>query len=226
MDIEHMGEQSIDLFVSEGLVQDVGDIYSIDFQLVRSFEGFGDLSVTNLQKAIEESKSRSLGNLIFGLSIPHVGRTNADLLATTFGSMDKLKETSYEELQAVEGLGPVIATSVHQFFRSPDTMKVLAKLESAGVNFQGPEKIELAQTLTGKSIVVTGTLESYNRDEAASAIKDRGGKSPGSVSKKTDALVVGVNPGGSKISKAEELDVPIINEEAFEQLLETGEIPN
>tara|TARA_B100000029_G_scaffold151258_1_gene146388 strand:- start:1273 stop:1695 length:423 start_codon:yes stop_codon:yes gene_type:complete len=140
--------------------------------------------------------------------------------------MDKLKETSYEELQAVEGLGPVIATSVHQFFRSPDTMKVLAKLESAGVNFQGPEKIELAQTLTGKSIVVTGTLESYNRDEAASAIKDRGGKSPGSVSKKTDALVVGVNPGGSKISKAEELDVPIINEEAFEQLLETGEIPN
>ena len=226
MDIEHMGEQSIDLFVSEGLVQDVGDIYSIDFQLVRSFEGFGDLSVTNLQKAIEESKSRSLGNLIFGLSIPHVGRTNADLLATTFGSMGELKETSYEELQAVEGLGPVIATSVHQFFRSPDTMKVLAKLESAGVNFQGPEKIELAQTLTGKSIVVTGTLESYNRDEAASAIKDRGGKSPGSVSKKTDALVVGVNPGGSKISKAEELDVPIINEEAFEQLLEKGEIPN
>ena len=226
MDIEHMGEQSIDLFVSEGLIQDVGDIYSIDFQLVRSFEGFGDLSVTNLQKAIEESKSRSLGNLIFGLSIPHVGRTNADLLASTFGSMDELKETSFEELQAVEGLGPVIATSVHQFFRSPNTTKVLEKLEFAGVNFQGPEKIELVQTLTGKSIVVTGTLESYNRDEAAAAIKDRGGKSPGSVSKKTDALVVGVNPGGSKITKADELGVPVIDEAAFEQLLLTGEIPN
>ena len=102
------------------MIQDFGDIYSIDFKLVRSFEGFGDLSVTNLQKAIEESKSRSLGNLIFGLSIPHVGRTNADLLASTFGSMDELKETSFEELQAVEGLGPVIATSVHQFFRSPN----------------------------------------------------------------------------------------------------------
>ena len=226
MDIEHMGEQSIDLFVSEGLIQDVGDIYSIDFKLVRSFEGFGDLSVTNLQKAIEESKSRSLGNLIFGLSIPHVGRTNADLLASTFGSMDELKETSFEELQAVEGLGPVIATSVHQFFRSPNTTKVLEKLEFAGVNFQGPEKIELVQTLTGKSIVVTGTLESYNRDEAAAAIKDRGGKSPGSVSKKTDALVVGVNPGGSKITKADELGVPVIDEAAFEQLLLTGEIPN
>ena len=226
MDIEHMGEQSIDLFVSEGLIQDVGDIYSIDFQLVRSFEGFGDLSVTNLQKAIEESKSRSLGNLIFGLSIPHVGRTNADLLASTFGSMDELKETSFEELQAVEGLGPVIATSVHQFFRSPNTTKVLEKLEFAGVNFQGPEKIELVQTLTSKSIVVTGTLESYNRDEAAAAIKDRGGKSPGSVSKKTDALVVGVNPGGSKITKADELGVPVIDEAAFEQLLLTGEIPN
>ena len=226
MDIEHMGEQSIDLFVSEGLIQDVGDIYSIDFQLVRSFEGFGDLSVTNLQKAIEESKSRSLGNLIFGLSIPHVGRTNADLLASTFGSMDELKETSFEELQAVEGLGPVIATSVHQFFRSPNTTKVLEKLEFAGVNFQGPEKIELVQTLTGKSIVVTGTLESYNRDEAAAAIKGRGGKSPGSVSKKTDALVVGVNPGDSKITKADELGVPVIDEAAFEQLLLTGEIPN
>ena len=226
MDIEHMGEQSIDLFVSEGLIQDVGDIYSIDFKLVRSFEGFGDLSVTNLQKAIEESKSRSLGNLIFGLSIPHVGRTNADLLASTFGSMDELKETSFEELQAVEGLGPVIATSVHQFFRSPNTTKVLEKLEFAGVNFQGPEKIELVQTLTGKSIVVTGTLESYNRDEAAAAIKDRGGKSPGSVSKKTDALVVGVNPGGSKITKADELGVPVIDEAAFEQLLLTGDIPN
>ncbi len=226
MDIEHMGEQSIDLFVSEGLIEDVGDIYSIDFQLVRSFEGFGDLSVTNLQKAIEESKSRSLGNLIFGLSIPHVGRTNADLLASTFGSMDKLRETSLEELQAVEGLGPVIATSVHQFFRSPNIIKVLEKLESAGVNFQGPEKIELSQILTGKSIVVTGTLVSYNRDEAAAAIKNRGGKSPGSVSKKTDALVVGVNPGGSKITKADELGVPVIDEEAFEKLLITGEIPN
>ncbi len=226
MDIEHMGEQSIDLFVSEGLVQDVGDIYSIDFQVVRSFEGFGDLSVTNLQKAIEESKSRSLGNLIFGLSIPHVGRTNADLLASTFASMDKLKETSLEELQSVEGLGPIIATSVHQFFRSPNTIKVLEKLESAGVNFQGPEKIEISQTLIGKSVVVTGTLENYNRDEASAAIKNRGGKSPGSVSKKTDALVVGANPGGSKITKAEELGVPVIDENAFKELLKTGEIPN
>ena len=221
-----MGEQSIDLFVSEGLVQDVGDIYSIDFQVVRSFEGFGDLSVTNLQKAIEESKSRSLGNLIFGLSIPHVGRTNADLLASTFASMDRLKETSLEELQSVEGLGPIIATSVHQFFRSPNTIKVLEKLESAGVNFQGPEKIEISQTLIGKSVVVTGTLENYNRDEASAAIKNRGGKSPGSVSKKTDALVVGANPGGSKITKAEELGVPVIDENAFKELLKTGEIPN
>ncbi len=225
MDIEHLGEQSIDLFVSKGLIQDIGDIYSIDFELVRTFEGFGELSVTNLRDAIEGSKSRSLGNLIFGLSIPHVGRTNADLLATTFGSMQSLEQVSHDELQSVEGLGPVIATSVYEFFRSPTTLVVLEKLQSAGVNFQGPEKIELAQTLIGKSIVVTGTLERYNRDEAAAAIKNRGGKSPGSISKKTDALVVGNNPGASKVGKAEDLGVPTINENAFEKLLSTGEVP-
>ena len=225
MDIEHMGEQSIDLFVTEGLIQDVGDIYSIDFDLVRTFEGFGDLSVTNLQKAIESSKSRPLGNLIFGLSIPHVGRTNADLLATTFGSMGRLSEVTYDELESVEGLGPVIASSVYDFFHSARNLRVIEKLKSAEVNFQGPNKIELPQTLVGKVIVVTGTLSNFNRDETSEAIKDRGGKSPGSVSKKTDALVVGANPGASKIGKAEELGIPIIDEKVFEELLSTGEVP-
>tara|TARA_Y100001960_G_scaffold332951_1_gene435689 strand:+ start:139 stop:2160 length:2022 start_codon:yes stop_codon:yes gene_type:complete len=225
MDIEHLGEQSIDLFVTESLIQDVGDIYSIDFELVKTFEGFGDLSVTNLQEAIESSKSRPLGNLIFGLSIPHVGRTNADLLATTFGSIERLLEVTYDELQSVEGLGPVIANSVYDFFHSPRSLAVIEKLKSAELNFQGPEKMELPQTLIGKVIVVTGTLSNFNRDETSEAIKDRGGKSPGSVSKKTDALVVGANPGASKIGKAEELGIPIIDENAFEELLLTGEVP-
>ena len=226
MDIEHMGEQSVDLFVTEGLIQDVGDIYSIDFDVVRTFEGFGDLSVTNLQVAIEGSKSRPLGNLIFGLSIPHVGRTNADLLATTFGSMERLAEVTYEELQSVEGLGPVIAHSVYDFFRSPRTLLVLKKLKSAGVNFQGPEKVELAPTLAGKTIVVTGTFSNYSRDEASEAIKNREGKPTGSVSKNTDVLVAGTNPGGSKIGKAESLGIPIVDEDAFEELLSTGEVPS
>jgi len=139
--------------------------------------------------------------------------------------MQSLEQVSHDELQSVEGLGPVIATSVYEFFRSSTTLVVLEKLQSAGVNFQGPEKIELAQTLIGKSIVVTGTLERYNRDEAAAAIKNRGGKSPGSISKKTDALVVGNNPGASKVGKAEDLGVPTINENAFEKLLSTGEVP-
>ena len=226
MDIEHLGEQSVDLFVAEGLIQDVGDIYNIDFDMVRALEGFGDLSVTNLQSAIESSKSRPLGSLIFGLSIPHVGRTNADLLATTFGSMERLTEVTYDELQSVEGLGPVIADSVYSFFRSPRTLSVLKKLQSAGVNFQGPEKVEIPQTLAGKTIVVTGTLSNYSRDEASVAIKSRGGKSPGSVSKNTDVLVTGANPGGSKIGKAEDLGIPVIDEDAFEELLSSGEAPS
>ncbi len=226
MDIEHLGEQSVDLFVTEGLIQDVGDIYTIDFDMVRALEGFGDLSVTNLQSAIESSKSRPLGSLIFGLSIPHVGRTNADLLATTFGSMERLTEVTYDELQSVEGLGPVIADSVYSFLRSPRTLSVLKKLQSAGVNFQGPEKVEIPQSLAGKTIVVTGTLSNYSRDEASVAIKSRGGKSPGSVSKNTDVLVTGANPGGSKIGKAEDLGIPVIDEDAFEELLSSGEAPS
>ncbi|MDG1846018.1 MAG: NAD-dependent DNA ligase LigA [Acidimicrobiales bacterium] len=224
MDIEHMGEQSIDLFVTEGLIGDVGDIYSLDFEKVKLFEGFGDLSVTNLKNAIESSKSQPLGNLIFGLSIPHVGRTNADLLATTFGTMERLMEVSNETLRSVEGLGPIIAHSVHEFFRSSRAITAIGKLKEAGVNFIGPEKSDFPQTLAGKSVVVTGTLANFSRDEVSEAIKKRGGKSPGSISKNTDVLVKGSNPGGSKVGKAEDLGIAIIDEELFEAFLSTGKI--
>ncbi len=224
MDIEHLGEQTIDLFVTEGLIEDVGDLYSLNFEKIESFEGFGETSVENLRNAIHLSKSRSFGNLIFGLSIPHVGRTNADLLASEFGHMDTLMLTTLDDLEKIEGLGPVIASSVHEYFRTPKNLEVIEKLRTAAVNFQGPIDEGLEKVLAGKSIVVTGTLENYTRDEAAEAIKKRGGKSPGSVSGKTDALVLGENPGGSKISKAEQLGVPILDELAFKELLETGEI--
>ena len=139
--------------------------------------------------------------------------------------MERLLEVTYDELQSVEGLGPVIANSVYDFFHSPRSLVVIEKLKSAEVNFQGPNKIELPQTLAGKVIVVTGSVSNFNRDETSEAIKRRGGKSPGSVSKKTDALVVGTNPGASKIGKAEELGIPIVDENAFEELLSTGEVP-
>ena len=224
MDIEHLGEQTIDLFVTEGLMNDVGDLYTLDFQRIQSFEGFGETSVNNLQRAIESSKSKTLANLIFGLSIPHVGRTNADLLAVSFRHLDLIIEASLDELEAIEGLGPVIAGSVFNYFREPKHRALIEKFRSAGVNFVGPVIEETDNTLEGKVIVVTGTLEGFTRDQIAEAITSRGGKSPGSVSGKTSALVVGSNPGGSKLKKAEELGIPILDEFGFQNLLMSGEI--
>ena len=224
MDIEHLGEQTIDLFVTEGLMNDVGDLYTLDFHKIQSFEGFGETSVSNLQLAIESSKSKTLGNLIFGLSIPHVGRTNADLLAVSFKHLDSLIDASLDELEAIEGLGPVIASSVFNYFKEPKHRELIEKFRSAGVNFIGPVLEETDNTLQGKVIVVTGTLQGFTRDQVAEAITSRGGKSPGSVSSKTSALVVGNNPGGSKLKKAEELGIPILDESGFQNLLKSGEI--
>ncbi len=224
MDIEHLGEQSVHLFVTAGLLGDVGDIYHFDLDRVREFEGFGDTSVSNLAAAIQTSRSRPLGNLIFGLSIPHVGSTNGEVLAAAFGHMDKLIEATPEDLAAVDGLGPIIAQSVHDFFRVDRNRDIVDRLRSGGVNFQGPEVSRLEQTLSGMSVVVTGTLAGYSRDEIGAAIKARGAKNPGSVSKKTTAVVVGESPGASKLTKAEELGVPTLDEAGFERLLATGEL--
>ena len=180
MDIEHLGEQRVDLFVTEGLLTDVGDIYHLDYDRIREFEGFGETSVTNLEAAVDASRSRPLGNMIFGLSIPHVGSTNGEVLAAAFGSMDAVMNASLEELQAVDGLGPDHrpgrpSTSSPR----PRNREIVEKLRLGGVNFEGPEVADVPQTLEGMTVVVTGTLANYSRDDAAVAIKSRGGKNPG-----------------------------------------------
>jgi DNA ligase (NAD+) len=226
MDIEHLGEQRVDLFVTHGLLRDIGDLYTLDLDSVRALEGFGEISVRNLAQAIDTSRSRPLANLLFGMRIPHVGSAVAELLARGFGHLDRLLEATPEDLERIEGLGPIIARSVHAFFRQEHNLEVIAKLRAAGVNFEGPLVEPTApQVLAGKAVVVTGTLEGFTREQAEAAVKARGGKSPGSVSKKTTALVVGAEPGASKLTKAEELGVPVLDEAGFVQLLETGEVP-
>jgi DNA ligase (NAD+) len=225
MDIEGFGEQRVRLLQSLGMLHDVADVYSLDDTALRSLEGFGDTSVDNLLAAIDESRQRPLANLLVGLNIRHVGGGVADLLAGAFGHLDAIEAASVEELAAVEGVGPVIAESVHRWFRRPDNAALVERLRAAGVNLAGPQRDEVEPTLEGASVVVTGTLEGFTRDEAASAIKARGGKAPGSVSKKTTAVVVGDGPGASKVAKAEELGVPTIDEASFRHLLDTGELP-
>jgi DNA ligase (NAD+) len=225
MDIEGLGEQRVHLFAELGMLADVADVYFLDLDRVRDMEGFGEVSVANLRDAIEASRSRPLANLLVGLNIRHLGPAGAEAIATELGHLDRILDASVDEIAAVEGIGPIIAQSVHEWFADERNRAIVGKLRAAGVNFAGPEKADVAPTLAGTSVVVTGTLAGFTRDEVEATIKAHGGRSPGSVSKKTTAVVVGEGPGASKLSKAEELGVPVLDEAGFVHLLETGELP-
>ncbi|MCU4186522.1 NAD-dependent DNA ligase LigA [Acidiferrimicrobium sp. IK] len=226
MDIEHLGERTVRAFVEAGLLTDVADIYTLDYDRVATFEGWGPTSVDNLRRAVDASRDRPLANLLVGLSIRHLGTTGSRALARAMGHMDRILAASTDEMAQVEGVGPVIAASVHQFFALQRNRDVVERLRAAGVNMQGPEAPALPQLLAGKSVVVTGTLAGWTREEAEEAIKGRGGKAPGSVSKKTTAVVLGAEPGAAKLAKANELGVPVLDEAGFAALLETGEVPS
>jgi DNA ligase (NAD+) len=225
MDIEGFGDRTVGLFLDKGIIDDIGDIYAIDWERVAQFEGFGDVSIGNLRRAIEASKGRPLARLLTGLGIRHAGPTVCQVLAKHFGHLDRILDAPEEEIAAVEGVGPTIARSVHEFLANERNRAVIEKLRAAGVDFGKVERPTLPQNLEGMSIVVTGTLEGLSREAAEEAIKARGGKAPGSVSKKTTAVVVGEGPGAAKLSKAEELGVPILDEAGFARLLESGELP-
>ena len=225
MDIDGLGEQQIASFLELGLMSDVADIYSLQAEPILQLPGYQQLSVQNLLSAIEASKSRPLGNLLFGLNILHLGAAGGQTIAAAFGSLDAIMAASVEDLSAVAGIGPVIAGSVYSFFSEPLNQNLVGRLVAAGVNTVGPERSQLDQTLQGKAVVVTGSLAGFSRDAAAAAIKERGGTAPGSVSKKTFAVVIGEEPGASKLTKATELQLPLLNESEFLHLLETGQIP-
>ncbi|MEM7273229.1 MAG: NAD-dependent DNA ligase LigA [Actinomycetota bacterium] len=225
MDIEGMGESRVALFIEHGFIGDVGDIYAIPWDEVAALDGFGQTSIDNLRAAIDASKDRPLANLLVGLGIRHLGPAGAEALAAALGHLDAIVDASSEAMAAVDGVGPTIADSVARYMATPEARQLVEKFRAAGVNLDGPEVSTVAPVLAGMSIVVTGTLDGYSRDGAADAIKSRGGKNPGSVSKKTTALVVGAEPGASKLSKAEDLGVPVLDEAGFEALLASGELP-
>ncbi|MGH9189552.1 MAG: NAD-dependent DNA ligase LigA [Acidimicrobiales bacterium] len=223
MDIEGMGEQRVRQLIEAGLVGDVGDIYSLDHDGLIGLEGFAEISVRNLLAAVEASKSRPLANLLVGLGIRHLGGRGAEVMAYACGHLDRILAASEEELAAVEGVGPVIARSVAQFFALAPNREVVDKLRVAGVNLAGAtDRPDVPATLTGCSVVVTGTLATMSRDKAVEEVKARGGSSPGSVSKRTTYVVAGAEPGAAKLGKAEALGVPVLDEDAFLRLLATG----
>jgi DNA ligase (NAD+) len=231
MDIEGLGEQRVQLFADLGLLRDVADLYSFTTETLTGLEGFGPLSIANLLGAIDESRTRPLHRVLIGLGIRHLGQVGSIALARAVGDVDAIMSADEGSLAAVDGVGPVIAASVVRWFASEVNRSVIERLRSAGVNLTEPgrDRAEqapaLPQTLEGKSVVVSGTLEGFTREEAEEAVLARGGKSPGTVSKKTFALVVGESPGASKVTKAEQLEVPVIDGKGFEALLETGQLP-
>jgi DNA ligase (NAD+) len=214
MDIRGLGEERIRQLLAAGLVKDVADLYHLTPAQLVHLERFAAQSAEQLVRGIQASRARPLTSLLFGLGIRHVGRTVAELLARRFGSLDALAAADEATVNAVPGVGPAIAAAVIAWFRNPRNRKLAARLEAAGVTMTEPEAIPAGGALAGKTYVLTGTLPSLSRPEATALIERAGGRVAASVSRKTDTLVAGED-AGTKLDKARELGVEVIDEGEF-----------
>jgi DNA ligase (NAD+) len=222
MDIEGLGYKTIDMLLREGLIRDPADLFSLTTEDLISRERWGEVSVGNLLAAIDAARDRPLARLITALGIPLVGGTVARVLVRRFRSVEAVMGAGVEELAGIEGIGPEIAGSLRAWSQDADNRRLVEKLRAAGVRLADPEPEGADRSrLAGVTVVITGTLAGFSREEARAAVEDRGGKVAGSVSKKTSAVVVGEAPG-SKAQKAAELGVEILDEAAFVRLLAEG----
>ena len=219
MDIEGLGDKLVAQLVDKGLVKDVGDLYFLTKEQLASLDRMAEKSAENLLEALERSKEREPARVLCALGIRHVGEHVARVLMDHFGSIDRLAEASADELESVPGIGPEVAGSVVDFFSHEENMRVLEKLKRAGLKFE-VEK-EAAGPLSGKKFVFTGTLSSMTRSEAEELIRKLGGEASSSVSRRTDYVVVGENPG-SKLERARQLGVKTITEEEFLRMVGKG----
>ncbi|MDI3341076.1 MAG: NAD-dependent DNA ligase LigA [Sphaerobacter sp.] len=223
MDIEGFGSRLAEQFVDLGLIRDLADIYELDWDRVRQLEGFGDKRIANLKASIEASKTRPLSRLLHALGIRHVGEGNARLLAGHFRTMDRLAAASLEELRAVPGIGPVVAESVYDFFREPQNLALIERLRAHGLRMTEEDGAAppTDSRLAGKTVVLTGRLESMTRERAEELLRRMGAIVTSSVSRKTDLVIVGQDPG-SKATRAKELGVTTLDEAAFLELINQG----
>src|SRR6266704_6455703 len=218
MNIDGLGEKIVDQLVEKGLVKDVADLYSLKLAQLAELERFAEKSAQNLLDEVEGSKKASLPRLIYALGIPFVGERKAQLLADRFSSVGELASAKEEELYEVEEVGPKVASGLLEFFSEPANRQLIKKLEKAGVRPTAEKRTVKSNKLAGKSFVFTGGLANRTREEAGEIVLQHGGKVISSVSKKTDYVVVGTDPG-SKYDKAKELGVTILSEAEFEKLL-------
>jgi DNA ligase (NAD+) len=218
MDIEGLGDKLVDQLVETGLVTKYGDLYRLELDQLVNLERMGEKSSKNLLEGIAASRNRGLARLLNALSIRHVGSNVARVLASSFGSMNALRAASVERLSAIDEIGPIIAQSVHAFLSSDDGRETIEDLRSLGVKMAVSEtKAEATsetEKLAGKTLVVTGTLSGFSRQEVQDLIRQHGGRAASSISKSTDYVVAG-EKAGSKLTKAQQLEIPILSEDQF-----------
>ena len=217
MNIDGLGDAIIEDFYNLGYITDISSIYHLNNykEELKLLEGFGNKSIENLLTSIEESKNNSLEKVLFALGIRYVGKKNAKILASHYKTIDALAQANYEELKSIRDIGEVIAKSVVDYFNDEDNKKLIEKLKEVGVNLEYKGKISLEESIfTGRTFVLTGTLDSITRDEAKEKIEFLGGNCAGSVSKKTDVVIAG-HDAGSKLTKAQDLGITIWDEDKF-----------
>jgi DNA ligase (NAD+) len=222
LDIDGLGYKTGTALLHAGFLRDEGDIFHLTAEQLSQLDGFGDLSVRKLLEGIEAARHRPLWRLLVGLSIRHVGPTAAQALAREFRSLERIEGASAEELAAVDGVGPIVAESVVEWFSVDWHRDVVERLRSGGVSERDDTGEEGPRPLEGVTVVITGSLDNYSRDSAAEAVQRLGGRVSGSVSKKTSFVVAGEAPGASKYDKARQLGVPLLDEAGFDVLLRDG----
>ena len=218
MDIENLGTAVVEQLVSRGLAKNQADLYTLDTEQLLELEKFAEKSATNLIAALEVSKTRALWQLIHGLSIPHVGKQSAKDLEANFESLDAIASATEEQLEEVDGVGSIMAQSLHAWFSEPDHVTLIDRLREHGLNFQSARIDTSDSTLAGKIFVLTGSLPNLTRTEASAMIEKVGGRTSSSVSKKTDYVLAG-EASGSKYAKAVKLGLQILDESAFQELI-------
>jgi DNA ligase (NAD+) len=221
MDIDGLGEKQAYRFLQEGLITDVADIYDLTEEQLLGLEGFGEISARNLLAAIDASRGRPFKRVLYALGLPGVGYVTAEALADHFGSIDELHEADPEAIEEVEGVGPIMAQQIAESLADDPTWELVQKLKEKGLRLEADpsERRATGGPLEGKTVVLTGTLPVLTREEAAALVKGAGGKVTNSVSKKTDYLIAGENPG-TKLAKAEQVGTEILDEEALKELVQ------
>jgi DNA ligase (NAD+) len=218
MDIENLGTAVVEQLVTRGLVKNQADLYTLTETQLLDLEKFAEKSAKNLVTALEVSKQCELWQLIHGLGIPHVGKQSAKDLEANFDSLDAIASATEEQLEAVDGIGSIMAQSLHAWFADAENQALVEQLKAHGLNFESSRQAQTSGVLSGKTVVLTGALPSLTRDEATKMIEAAGGRTSSSVSKKTDYVLAG-EAAGSKYAKAEKLGVTILDEAAFRELL-------